>query len=322
MENTSYDDLYRKYSGVTPSKTTFASKIKKLLFSPHEFFEKVKMESGIGSAFKFYLIFLLIFSVLYSILLSFLPTQIPSGFQPLSGTTPFGIIISCISLFIGGVISVFIGGLWLHLWVYILGGRKGLTQTLKTTMYGSVPSLLFGWISPIPLILFAGNIGSYGFIGSIILPIILQFAFAIWSFILDIIGIKILHEISTGRAVLSVLIPTIIIPLIIALVIGGLVYNFLAGSFVTKTSKLISISSPPTCIDGSISLVLTNIGTQSIDVSELTFYIENEEVTPSCTGIIAPGSSKVCTIGSGLTGAKTGEVKGPSNQESFFVICQ
>lgn len=46
-----------------------------------------------------------------------------------------------------GIIRAFIVGLILHIGVYIGGGRKGITQTMKAYMYGSSPNLLFGWIS-------------------------------------------------------------------------------------------------------------------------------------------------------------------------------
>jgi len=61
--------------------------------------------------------------------------------------------------------------------------------------YGSTPSLLLGWMP---------------FIG---------FIFGIWSMIVSIIGVRRLHEISTGRAVLAYLLGAIIIPLIIILII-------------------------------------------------------------------------------------------------------
>ena len=80
---------------------------------------------------------------------------------------------------------------WIHLWVYIFGGRKEIMQTFKAILYGDTPYLLLGWI---PLI---GNI------------------FALWSLVLGILGIRELQEISTGKAVLAVglAIITLLIPL-------------------------------------------------------------------------------------------------------------
>lgn len=100
-----------------------------------------------------------------------------------------------ISIIIGGLIGILVGSGWMHIWVYLCGGRKGAGQTIKAMAYGSTPSLLLGWIP---------------FIG---------FIFGIWSIVVSIIGIRQLHEISTGRAVLAYLLGAIIIPLIIVLLI-------------------------------------------------------------------------------------------------------
>ena len=77
------------------------------------------------------------------------------------------------------VAGAFIGGAILHIFVYIAGGRKGMTQTIKAGMYGSTASLLFGWLPFINIIA------------------------AIWSLVTEIIGIRQLHEITTGRAILA-----------------------------------------------------------------------------------------------------------------------
>jgi len=50
-----------------------------------------------------------------------------------------------------GIISVLISGLWTHIWVYVVGGRKGLEQTIKALMYISTPMYLVGWI---PFVIF------------------------------------------------------------------------------------------------------------------------------------------------------------------------
>ena len=162
-------------------------KIKGFLFSPSETFDASK-EDTLGDAFKYYIILLLIPALLsaviaavaFSLFAGFFGRMLP-GFMPAL-------------LALAGAIGVLIGGLWLHIWVYLMGGRKGLTQTFKALMYGATPSLLLGWI-----------------------PFI-NFLASIWSLIVEIIGIRQLHEISTGRAVAAILL-AIIIPLIVSLVI-------------------------------------------------------------------------------------------------------
>ena len=101
---------------------------------------------------------------------------------------------SCI--LIGGFVGALIFGAWLHLWVYIFGGRLGIWQTIKTVMYGSTPSLLFGWIP---------------FIG---------FVFTLWSLVLGILGISELQEISSLKATLAVAL-AVMIPLILIIILAA-----------------------------------------------------------------------------------------------------
>ena len=77
-----------------------------------------------------------------------------------------------------------------------MGGKNGLLQTIKAVIYGDTPSLILGWI-----------------------PIINVIAM-IWSLIVGVIGVRQLHGLSTGKAVLAVilaiLIPAVIIGILFA----------------------------------------------------------------------------------------------------------
>ena len=176
-------------------------KIKGFLFSPSETFDASK-EDTLGDAFKYYLILLLIPALLsaviaavaFSLLAGFFGRMLPFMSASLAFAGAGAAVVVFLYVLIAGAIGVLIGGLWLHIWVYLMGGRKGLTQTFKALMYGATPSLLLGWI-----------------------PFI-NFLASIWSLIVEIIGIRQLHEISTGRAVAAVIL-AIIIPLIVSLVI-------------------------------------------------------------------------------------------------------
>lgn len=101
------------------------------------------------------------------------------------------------------IIGVFIIGAIYHIGVYIVGGKKGIEQTIKALMYGQTPGLLLGWIPIIGII--AG----------------------IWSFVLYILGIRQLQEITTGKAILAVLIPIIII--VVLIVILAIIAAFVFG---------------------------------------------------------------------------------------------
>ncbi|MFZ1126660.1 YIP1 family protein [Methanoregula sp.] len=106
------------------------------------------------------------------------------GFAVLMPVLVFVIVLIFCTIF------TLVAGAWIHLLVWILGGKNGIMQTMKTIVYGMTPSLAFGWIP---------------FIG---------FLFGIWSFILDIIGVRELGGLSTGKAALAMIIG-VAIPLII-----------------------------------------------------------------------------------------------------------
>jgi len=90
--------------------------------------------------------------------------------------------------------------------VYIAGGRKDIMQTEKAAIYGSTPFLLLGWIPVIGLV-----------IGGI------------WAIILTIIGLRELHEITTGKAILAYVLALAIIFVILILIVGWLVIALMSG---------------------------------------------------------------------------------------------
>lgn len=174
-------------------------KMKGFLLEPSKTFDGVKEES-LGEAFKYFLVPLVIGSLLSAIVVGVVTGMIADllgslwfgGLGPLAGLAGGGVgaIVYFIYMIIVGIVAIFVGGLWMHIWVYLLGGRKGLSQTIKALMYGATPSLLLSWI---PIINFIGMI---------------------WSIVLDILGIKKLQEMTTGRAIVAFLV-AIIVPAII-----------------------------------------------------------------------------------------------------------
>ena len=180
---------------------SIGERIKGFLFSPSETFDASK-EDSLGDAFKYYIVILLILAVLVAIIgavafqlilgmsAAFLPPDAPS----LAGMGPLLAVAIFIAVLVGGIIGAFIDGLWIHLWVYIVGGRNGVGQTIKAVLYGATPYCLLGWI-----------------------PIV-NFIAEIWMIIVAILGVRQLHEISTGKAVLAVIL-AIIIPAIIIVAI-------------------------------------------------------------------------------------------------------
>ena len=180
---------------------SIGERIRGFLFSPSETFDASK-EDTIGDALKYFAVILLIPAVLvaiivavgFSLILGMFSQYLPSETISLAAMGPLLAVVFFIAVLVGGIIGAFIDGLWLHLWVYIVGGRKGVGQTIKAVMYGATPYCLLGWIPIVNLIA------------------------EIWMIVVEILGLRQLHEIATGKAVLAVII-AILIPVIIIVAI-------------------------------------------------------------------------------------------------------
>lgn len=165
---------------------------KTFLFEPAKAFKK-EGKTNFGEAFKYLLVLGIINAVLGGIVV---------GAFSMNAIALVGAIVG---IYVTLVIGALIGGIILHIFAYIVGARGGFEQTFKATFYGQTPTLLLGWIPAI------GGI------------------FVIWSIVLQIIGIRDLHKISTGRAVLAVLLPIIIIGIAVLLLAVALMSVLFAG---------------------------------------------------------------------------------------------
>ncbi|MBP2134426.1 hypothetical protein J2128_002392 [Methanomicrobium sp. W14] len=194
-------------------------KVKGFIVKPTETFLAYKDES-LGKAYQYYVILLIIFSVLYGIV------SIATGLNSFSEAVSiagnsmgpqFGEALSAFSgfattmnifiiylMFVLSLFTIFLSGFMIHCFVLLFGGEKGYRMTFKSVFYASTPALLLGWIPFVNIIA------------------------SIWYLILQIIGIKAYHEISTGKAVAVVLVPIILI--IIGIVLfGAVIATFLSG---------------------------------------------------------------------------------------------
>lgn len=162
------------------------------LKSPGKSFEEVTTDS-LGNAFKYMLVLGILVSVLNGIVVGIMTSMAPIPTIPVLGESflPIVIVSTMIFMYVSLIIGQTIYGLWLHLWVYIFGARKGLEQTVKSVYYGNTPSYLLGWIPVISII------------------------FVLWSFVLTGMGLTKLQGMTGGRAALAIII-SLVIPLIIA----------------------------------------------------------------------------------------------------------
>lgn len=172
--------------------------MKGFLLSPVETFQQVK-GTDLGDALKYYLILLVINAILTAIIGLAVASAIWMTFSgifeqigfPLPAVAGAGIIVFALLMIIIGFIFVFIIAAWLHLFVYLLGGRKGYLQTLKSVTFGSTPAMLLGWIP------FFGLLAG------------------IWTLALEILGIRELQEMTTGKAILAIILAVVIVAVIV-----------------------------------------------------------------------------------------------------------
>ena len=190
-------------------RLNFWGKTKGFLGGPSNTFDDVEPEP-LGSALKYFAIWAVIYAVLQTIVFYTLGGGVFQALADLLGlnaTAVYGFnpVASGLMALLGAFAGLFISGSWAHLFVRAFGGRKGYGNTIKAFAYGNTPVFLFGWIP------FAGGL------------------FWIWALVLNIIGIRQLHEISTGRAVGAVLLSIVALGVIIALIVMFVVLLFVVS---------------------------------------------------------------------------------------------
>lgn len=183
-------------------------KIRGFLLSPVETFQKSR-DDEVVPALAYFIVLLVINGILWALVMASRVMM-----HPVLAITRYGLGTDPVLVFITGLILVIvlelffllIFGLWLHLFAYITGARKGIMQTEKAVIYGSTPFLLLGWI-----------------------PVIGSFIGGIWTIILTIIGLREMHGITTGKAVIAYVLSFAIIIIILVLIIGWFVISLSSG---------------------------------------------------------------------------------------------
>ena len=196
---------------------TFAGKLRGFLTNPTATFGQIK-EDTLGSALIYALIGLVIMGAATGLILASLGylyvgisdwffSDFPEYVGPVVSSPGLAIPIAIGLSILSGMLFIFIGGAWMHLWVYLLGGRKshGYVQTVKALAYGATPVYLVGWVP------FVG-----GFVGGI------------WAIVVIIVGLRELHGMTTGKAVAACLLPHVIVLAIILALVLPVIFDFLA----------------------------------------------------------------------------------------------
>ncbi len=198
---------------------SFGEKVKGFLVKPVETFNVHKGES-LGAAYQYYIVLFVIFSILSAIVvialdMNFLNTTIQTfsqvpGMEWVSAFSVFGAFVVAFDvfflyvMFVIGLFWIFVSGLILHCFALMLDAGKGYNQTIKAMMYAYTPYLILGWIPYVNIIV------------------------AICMLVLLALGIRELHEISTGKAVMVVLIP-IVLTFVGLILFGVVIASFING---------------------------------------------------------------------------------------------
>jgi hypothetical protein len=160
-------------------------RVSRFLLRPREGFLEARNEPLSAAAFTviplvlLFAVLVTVMGVLLSPAVVFGPmAPLITGFHLLrTGTTLAPLLVGVLLIVILCLIAFIVKAAWLHLWVYALGGRQGLEQTVKAVFYAAIPILLLGWIPLLGLL-----------IG------------ALWAIMILIIGIEVLQGISSSRA--------------------------------------------------------------------------------------------------------------------------
>ena len=184
---------------------TIPDKIRGFLFSPSEAFWQVRDED-----LKETTLYFIVISVIYT-LLSTLITGIAVSKHP--ALVLFGLgfgsgnIVLSFFIILALTISIAVAyAFWLHLWIIVICGKRGIRKTIKTVFYYVTPTMLIGWI-----------------------PVIGAFAAPVWSGVVGIIGIQELFQVSFGRALIAILISIITAGILAAVLFGPLLAEVIAS---------------------------------------------------------------------------------------------
>jgi len=179
-------------------RLSFGEKVKGFLGAPLNTFNNAQAEP-LGTALKYFTIWVVIYAILRTVIFYTVERRVFQTLWDFLGISDaavyrFDPVIFALLAVAGAFASLFISGSLTHLFVRAFGGRKGYGNTIKAFAYGNTPLLLFGWIP---------------FVGML---------FPIWALVLNVIGVRQLHEISTGRAIGAVLLGIVALVFIAVLI--------------------------------------------------------------------------------------------------------
>ncbi len=189
-------------------------KTKEFMFNPTHAFRGVKEEPA-ADTFRYLVILVFFYAGMATVMtiLQVFPHPFSSEFSSpgIPVLDPVRIIIDIFSIVVSTILTLVIYGVWLHLWVFLLGGRKGIWQTFKSVFYSATPSLILAWI-----------------------PVIGTLVGIVWTVIINVIGIKELHGLDTTKSALAVVLAIVFFVVIVVIALGALLVAVLSSLPMTE----------------------------------------------------------------------------------------
>jgi hypothetical protein len=182
---------------------SFVDVVRRVVLQPTAFFRGLPRQGSLFYPLVFALICIEISTVLGGLIRLTFRTEAMGGFRFWRGGYGFGEFLTDVILSpVGGAIGLFIVAGIAHLLVMVVvgAGNSGFASTFRVVSYASVTNLV-NWI---PLI--GGLLALYGLY-------------------LAIVGIREVHDTSTGRALLVVLLPVILIVVLVVVLGLGLIFT-------------------------------------------------------------------------------------------------
>jgi len=190
-----------------PGFASFFTSCFDILTKPLHVFSAMPVDSGAGMAFLFSLIGAVIgsvFSSFYSLVLELLPMAV-AGIQSselgVGGAIASAVLSSALGICFGtcgAAFGAFLGAGVTHLFIMILAGsRKSFWGTFKVVCYACGASMVF-----------------------YVLPLCGACVAVLWCLVIEIIGLKETHGISTFKAAAAIFLPTILCCLCAAGIFG------------------------------------------------------------------------------------------------------
>lgn len=181
---------------------------RELIESPSGFFEGEDRRDGFGYPLKF-----AAFSFLVSGVLSALRIVVYGTSMESSLSMPVAAGVTLVSSVVGGIIGMVIGAGLIHIFVALLGGENGYSDTLAVMGYTSAISAVASVLNLVPLI---------GPLVSLLL--------AFYSIYVQAKGLEIFQELSFGRSLVAILLPVVIITVVVVLLMVTVFASMLALS--------------------------------------------------------------------------------------------